>query len=148
MEFQLRGFPAVAAILVVLGFGAYRMHSMQTTLETDAVDELKFWIVSDYARDTLASLPKDVNAVSDAQAMETAEKVRALERIEFTSINAKGMWKSGKDSDVVVKVDLRVDGKIPPDGEPTRYYKMRYSSISGWRVVRRTSVWSWRLKLF
>ena len=148
MEIQLKGLPAVAVVILVLGFGAYRVHSMQTTLETDAVEELKFWILSDYARQALADLPDDVNTVSDQQATETAEKIQALERIEFTSIKAKGMWKSGKDADVIVKADLLVDGQPPPDGVSTRYYKMRYSSVSGWRVIRRTSAWSWRLKLW
>lgn len=148
MEIQLKGLPAVAALILVVGFGAYRIHSMQTTLETDAVEELKFWILSDYSRQALADVPEDVSMVSDQQAAEAAEKIQALERIEFPSIKAKGMWKSGKDSDVLVKVDLLVDGQPPPDGVSTRYYKMRYSSVSGWRVVRRTSAWSWRLKLW
>ena len=73
MEIQLKGLPAVAALILVVGFGAYRIHSMQTTLETDAVEELKFWILSDYSRQALADLPEDVNMMSDQQAAETAE---------------------------------------------------------------------------
>jgi hypothetical protein len=148
MQIQLKGLPAVAVLILMVGFGAYRIHSMQTTLETDAVEKLKFWILSDYMRQELASVPKDGNSISEGQLGETAKNLQALERVEFTSIEAKGMWKTGKDSDVIVKVGLLVDGQPPPDGETTRSYKMEYSSITGWRVVHRTSVWSWRLKLF
>ena len=148
MQFQLKGLPAVAVIVLVLSFGAYRVHSMQTALDTDGANELKFWISSEYASQITHSLPEDVSAMSEQQMTETAKRLQALERIELTSIHAKGMWSRGKDSDVVVKVDVLVDGQPPPDGIATRYYKMKYSSISGWRVVRETSAWSYRLKLF
>jgi hypothetical protein len=148
MQFQLKGLPAVAVIVLVLGFSAYRVHSMQTALDTDGANELKFWISSEYASQIVQSLPEDVGTMSEQEETEAAKRLLALERIEFTSIHAKGIWGKGKDSDVVVKVDILVDGQPPPDGVTTRYYDMRYSSMSGWRVIRRTSAWSYRLKLF
>ena len=58
------------------------------------------------------------------------------------------MWKGREGDDVIVKVEIQVDGGPPPDGGAVRYYRMRYRGLSGWTVARRTSVWSYRLKMF
>ena len=75
--------------------------------------------------------------------LEVAEELLGLARIELPSIQARG-----RGDDVVVRVEIRVDGKEPPEGESVRYYRMSHSALTGWRVRRETTALSYYLKLF
>ena len=58
------------------------------------------------------------------------------------------MWNARDGGEVVVKVEILVNETTPPDGERVRYYRMRHRPLSGWDVLGRTTVWSYRLALF
>lgn len=151
MEFKLTGPSAIVAIVGVLAFGAYRMVSMQTELESEALEELELYLAAEYAREDVAALSDALDSgqpIDDRDARERTDRILATQNITFPSVNARGMWNATDGGDVVVKVEIQVDGGPPPDGEPVRYYRMRYRPMSGWRVGGRTSVWSYRLKLF
>jgi len=54
----------------------------------------------------------------------------------------------GRGDDIVVKVEVQVAGKDPPDGRRVRYFRMSHSSVTGWRMRYETSALSYYLKMF
>lgn len=151
MEIKLNGPSAILGVVALVAFGAYRMTSMQTELETDALDELKAYLVAEYASADVAALSDALDSdqpVDDETAIAYTEKILASQNITFSSVSARGMWNASDGGYAIVKVEIRVDGAPPPDGESTRYYRMRYRPLSGWTVGGPTSSWSYHLKLF
>jgi hypothetical protein len=53
----------------------------------------------------------------------------------------------GTPDDLVVRVKIRVDGGRPPDGREVRYFRMRHSTITGWRMERETGALAYYLNL-
>lgn len=151
MEIKLKGPTAVIGVVALLLFGAYRMNSMETELETEALDELKAYLAAEYAGKDVAALSEALESpqtLDPEQAKVQADEILANQNITFPSVSARGFWDAKDGGDAVVRVEIQVDGGPPPDGVATRYYRMRYRPLSGWRVGGRTSVWSYRLKLF
>lgn len=151
MDIKLNGASAAVGGIALLAFLGFRMASMQTELETEALDELKAYLVAEYSRDNVAALSEALKSnqpVDRDQAQASVDAILAVHDITFPSVNARGMWDASDGGDAIVKVEIQVHGEAPPDGESTRYYRMRYRPLSGWRVGSRVSVWSYRLKLF
>ncbi len=48
----------------------------------------------------------------------------------------------------MVRVEISVAGKDPPDGKRVRYYAMSHSVVTGWYLERETTALSYYLKLF
>jgi hypothetical protein len=135
IEFKLTGAKAIIAIIVVVAFVGFRFISATSTIETDAADELKFWLRGEYASKLMAENP--------APTQETAQRALALENIDFLEINGRGT-----PDDMVVRVRIRVDGSPPPFGNEVRYFRMEYSQLTKWRLTRETTKWSYYLNLF
>lgn len=151
MEMKLNGPAAIVGVFVILAFGAYRVMSMQTELETEALDELRSYLAAEYAGRDVAELSAALESdppVDPKEAQAHVDSILATQDITFPSVSARGFWDAQKGGEAVVQVDIRVAGGPPPDGESTRYYRMRYRPLSGWHVLGRTSAWSYRLKLF
>jgi hypothetical protein len=140
VQFRLKGWMALPAILVVLGFLAFRTFTIRTTLASEATEELKVWLSSDYARLHLDGL--DVKNLPKNGKDPRIQGLLELDKVEIVSIQARGT------NPVYVKVEIRVAGKEPPDGRPTRYYLMEHSMVTGWRVKREISAFSYYMKLF
>lgn len=151
MDIKLNGPGAIVGILALAAFFTYRMTSMQAELETEALDELKAYLVAEYTSDGVAALSETLRSdqpLNRDQVQADAEAIVVAQDITFRSAQARGMRDASDDGDAIVKVEIRVNGAAPPDGESTRYYRMRYRTLSGWTVRGRASAWSYRLKLF
>ena len=151
MEIKLNGPTAVAAIALFGGFVVYRMTTMQTELETDALEELKSYLAVEYQAGDVSALSAKLETNQPMSADEAQAHVDAIvsaSDITFDSVDARGMWEGRNGGEVIVKVGVLVAGGDPPDGERTRYYRMRYRPLAGWKVGARTSVWAYRLKMF
>jgi hypothetical protein len=149
MEVKLNGVNAVVALVLLGGFAAYRMSTMRTELETDALQELKLHLAAEYAGKGVASFSGALQSnqpMSDQEAAARTQAILAAQSITFPSVSARGMWRGG--GDVVARVEIQVDGGAPPDGDSIRYYRMQYRGVSGWDVKGRTSAWAYWLKLF
>lgn len=71
------------------------------------------------------------------------DRLTALQRIEFASVSVRGFG-----SEVIVRVEPRVDGEPPPDGRRTRYYRMTYSTLTGWRLRHESTAWRYYTRRF
>lgn len=151
MEIKLNGVSAAVGAFVAIGFVLFRSASMQTELETQALDELRSYLVAEYTGAQAAPLSEALASgapIDQEQARLQAQSVLDASNVELVSVTGRGFRDARDGGNAVVKVEIRVNGGPPPDGVSTRYYRMRYRSLAGWRVGARTSVWSYRLKMF
>ena len=101
IQVKLTGAKAVVAILLVAAFMGYRYLNATSTIESDAAEELKFWLQGQYASRLMAESPQPTE--------ETARRALALDNIQFSEINGRGT-----PSDMIVRVRILVDGSPPP----------------------------------
>ena len=143
MNIRVTGWKAIAIIGVIGAFAGYRYVGARTSLDSAGADELRFWLAAEYQCEGLPALEQAV-AGGDAQAAEAqAQEIIARSRIEFPLMDARGT-----PDDLVVRVKVLVDGHEPPDGRSVRYFRMRYSTVMGWRMQRETTALSYYLNFF
>lgn len=141
MKIELKGWKAIAALAVIAVVLVATFRAERSTLETEAADELKVWIRSEYLSSGMVGM--DPSQMTEEELQAKGEELLGLSDVQFTSIGARG-----RGDDVVVKVEIRVDGEEPPDGKSLRYFKMSHSAVTGWRVRHETTALSYYLKLF
>ncbi len=141
MRVELKGWKAVAALAVIVAVLAGKFLAERSTLESEAADELKFWLRAEYLAHGMQGF--DPESMTEQEAEARAEELLSLNEVVFTSIKARG-----RGDDIVVKVEVQVAGKDPPTGDPVRYFKMSHSTVTGWRVRWETTALSYYLKLF
>ncbi len=141
MKVQLKGLPAVLVIVVIVVGAAGKFYLERSTLESEAVERIKLQLQGEYSARELSNV--DVDQLSAAELEAAAEQLMSLSDIVFTSTAARG-----KGDDVVVRVEISVAGKDPPDGKGVRYYVMSHSVVTGWHLERETTALSYYLKLF
>ncbi|MEW5736645.1 MAG: hypothetical protein AB1921_17505 [Thermodesulfobacteriota bacterium] len=143
MKIKLTGWKAVVAILVLLGLLGWRYAESRRTLGTEAADVVRHWLVAEYTRNNLATwTPEERSFDNKEEAAQKAQELLAASRVTILSIQARG---SG--DDVVVRVEVQVDGKTPPDGRSVRYFRMSHSALIGWQMRYDAGPWAWYLKL-
>ncbi|UCC72210.1 MAG: hypothetical protein JSV86_17875 [Gemmatimonadota bacterium] len=141
MKVELRGWKAIALLLVIAAVLAGKFLAERSTLESEAADELKFWLRSEYLARGMHDI--DAGQMTEEELEAKGDELLSLNEIEFRSVKARG-----RGDDIVVKIDVRVAGALPPDGRPVRYFRMSHSVVTGWRVRRETKALSYYLKLF
>ena len=135
VQIKLTGAKAVVAMLLVVAFMGYRFFNATSTIETDAAEELKFWLWGQYASRLMAENPQPTE--------ETARRALALDNIRFSEINGRGT-----PGDMIVRVRILVNGSPPPDGRAVRYYRMEHSQLTKWRLLRETTGFAYQLNFF
>jgi len=141
MKIELKGWKAIAALVIIAAAIVWKFAAERSTLATEAADEIKLWLRAEYLAAGMEGF--DPSQLSEEEAQAKGEELLGLSEIEFTSIGARG-----RGDDIVVKVEVRVAGKDPPDGRRTRYFRMSHSTVTGWRVRWEASAFSYYLKLF
>jgi hypothetical protein len=141
MKLELKGWKAIAALTLIIVILVATFRAERSTLESEAADELKVWIRSEYLARGLHGV--DPGQLTEEELQAKGEELLSLSEVQFTSISARG-----RGDDIVVKVEIRVSGEEPPDGKPVRYFRMSHSTVTGWRVRRETTALSYYLKLF
>ncbi|HSW31030.1 MAG TPA: hypothetical protein VLH75_16215 [Longimicrobiales bacterium] len=131
--FTLTGWKAVVFILVIVAFGAFRFTRARAALDGDGRGKLEAWIVGEIQRPLLADATLGL-----------AEKGAAL-LVASTAVGIRTLDARGPFDDVQVRVELEPDPALPPGFELVRYYRMRYSSLTGWSHKGRGSALSYWL---
>jgi hypothetical protein len=142
IKLNVTGWKAIAVLILVGAVVGYRYYAMRTTLATEAAAELKFWLAAEYQAQGLPALREALDAGDRAVAEQAAAEVLARDRVTFRSVKARG-----RSDDVIVRAEILVDGAAPPTGKSVRYFRMRYSTVTGWRMERETTALSYFLKL-
>ena len=144
MEVKLTGWQAVAAIVVVVLFGGYRLLYAGSTLETEGKAAIEEWIANEYQRYHLKR--------TDLSQEEQASLLIDAADVKIESLSARG-----GPSDTVVRVEIAPNlprevreghRPHPPDMSYTQYYRMEFSNLQGWHSVRDSTALSYYLTLF
>jgi hypothetical protein len=137
----LRG-PWALIVLVLIGlFTVYQYSDRNRTLESDAVEVIKTWLVAEYVRNALPQLQELVNNPEGKEnQVEALVKNISRDRVQIVSIQARG-----NSDDVAVQVEIEVDDKDPPDGKRVRYFRMSHSALIGWQYEHEISKWGYYL---
>lgn len=145
MEFQLKGWPAVIAVVVlILGFVGFRvfLHG-RLDISSEARGQLELALMSELAGDITADT-EAIRAAMDAGDHKAATAIAegTLER----KVEIKEMKMKGSGEKVLVKATYVVFG---PDKEETKvgYFQFSHTIISGWQYRREVSSVSWYLTL-
>lgn len=141
MKIELKGRKAIAALVIIGAAIVWKFAAERSTLASEAAEEIKLWLRAEYLAAGMEGF--DPSRLSEEEAQARGEELFSLSEIEFTSIGARG-----RGDDIIVKVEIQVGGKDPPDGRRVRYYRMSHSTVTGWRVRYETTRLSYYLKLF
>ena len=140
---KLTGWKALIVIVAIGAFAAIKYSAGRETLPTEGADELKLWISAEYVRAGLPALEEAIESGNREAVEAQTQDVLAGNRIVFRSIKARG-----SSSDMVVRVEIAVDGGPPPVGDAVRYFAMEYSMITGWRMHHETTALAYYLEFF
>ncbi len=143
MEIRLTGWKAVLAVVIALAVMAYGVFARNTTLDTQAKEVIRQWVAAEYAGKALHKWEGVDYSKNQELAEQSANEILAALKVTIPSIKAKG-----SKTEPVVRVEILVDGKPPPDGKNTRYYKMNFSSITGWTMGYESSAFFYYSRLF
>lgn len=132
---QLTGWKAVAVLVVVLGFGAFRYVTARQSLQGQGREALEEWVRLEVQREILAE--EGEPGVEMATALVEAEEIRIQE------LSGRGSL-----DDMVVRVLLEPHPALPGEPGLTRYYRMSWSRTAGWRHRGDASALAYHLALF
>ncbi len=143
-NFQLRGWQALIALPLVLGFWGIEMYLKVRPVDDTMRDAVRLELLNEYS----GRGPKDIaRLVAEARAGSPVEPVQSLVQrdVEFTSMAARG--KMGGPV-TLVRAEITVDGGPPPDGRPVRYFRMSTKFMGGgWMVVGESDSYSYFMQL-
>jgi hypothetical protein len=132
-RFELKGWPAIIVVVLILGVSGYRLYSRFPTVNDDGREALRGWLVKEYTGRGPRALAQ---RVADYQAGLPDRPVAAPAeepKVEFVSLSAHG-----SPSDMIARVEVSVDGGPPPDGRPVRYLFLTAVPERGWIVFAET----------
>ena len=143
-KINVTGWKVIPLLLVVLAIVVYKYNVMNTTLDAGGKQAIKTWVLSRYIARGLDSFEEqNIDEMTSKQAERAVDHFLNLNKIDINSIKARG-----KGDDIIVRAEITVDGKTPPDGKSVRYFRMEHSMITGWRMkTETTSLW-YHLKLW
>lgn len=107
--------------------GGYNFFATEKDLHGEVAEQIKFELMPEHLGPDIAALQRAVDS-GDKEASAALSKAISERTIEFKSISRRG-----RGEDVIVRVEILVDGETPYVGEPVRYFKSRYSPVFGWR---------------
>jgi hypothetical protein len=139
---QLKGWPAVGLAVLAVAFLGYKIFVVRGSLGPEQLEDVRFWLQAEYSGRYIGDLREAVESGDAAGAEALAGEIQAMQGIEFVSIGARGT------DEIVVRLEIEVEGQDPPDGERVRYFILEHSMLTGWRVKREAYWWSYYLKLF
>jgi hypothetical protein len=135
---ELKGWKALAVLGLLLVVAAFRYHSRAVTLQTEGRDAVRSWVVAGYVRSAL--VPQGLAPELDSAA--------ATELLRQSGVEIRSMTARGWSDNVVVRVELSVNGGPPADGRPVRYFRLLHLAYSGWRVVGESSALRYYTRLW
>jgi hypothetical protein len=138
---KITGWKAIPVLVVILLIGGYRYYAMRASLDTEAKQLIRERILTDSMRNWVGELEeRDPASMTPEEAARNVDGFLRLKKIDIVSMEARG-----RGDRVVVRVEITVDGKPPPDGRNVRYFRMRHSMLTGWRIKRETTALSYHL---
>jgi hypothetical protein len=139
VEFKLTGGKALIGAVLIMLFGIWKYQAANQALQSQGVEEIKQWLISEYSTYHMATL-SDFSLPGE----ERTALLDAIQNISFRSVSARGP----RDG-MIVKVEIQPSIAVPPGSALTRYYEVSYSALTN-RITyeRDASALSYHLVLF
>jgi hypothetical protein len=138
----LRGWKAIAVIVLIVAVYGLNVYLRFQKVDDNGRDVLQAWLLMDYN----GQGPRDI--IKRVQDYKAGLPVEPLKGIQPMNIDFRTLSAHGRASDMVVKVEITVDGGPPPDGRPIRYFHMTHDADRGWSVLSEMdSYWYYRTML-
>jgi len=142
--FTVKGWHALVALAVVIGYAGYRYHSARVGANPALMKSVRVQLMGEYAHHELGGLKQAIGTRDPRTIQDHVDTVKGLDSIRFTDVEAR----RGAGDKVFVRARIEVDGKPPPDDRaPVRYFLFRHSLVGGWRFIREASPrefrWAW-----
>ena len=131
----LTGWKAVVVLVAIAGFVGFRWITARDALNTEGRQVLEEWIAMELIRPILADTARALG--------ERGEAVLGASTVRIRSMSGRGPLEN-----MVVKVELEPSSELPPGTELVRYYRMEYSTLTGWRHRGNGSALSYHLAIF
>jgi hypothetical protein len=128
---QLRGWHALVAVTLLLGFFGVKMYLRIRPVDDAMRDAVREELLKEYS----GRGPKDIaRIVTEARQSSPVEPLPLLVQhdVEFSSIQAHGRMGGPV---TLVRAEITVDGGAPPDGRSFRYFRVGQKFTGGWMVV-------------
>ncbi|HSY18482.1 MAG TPA: hypothetical protein VK815_09125 [Candidatus Acidoferrales bacterium] len=126
--------PKLTLTGLLLGLGAFIGYSYW--IQAALPQQMPLIIGKQLKEELTADAAEKYLHVSAPNSHPTAEESKEFEdtRLAIGQLQIDSLDKRGLGGMVVVKVKFHLaDGKAPPDGQDTRYYRLRFNWINGWR---------------
>lgn len=145
-EINLKGWPAVAVIVAVIGYVVYSLAGTHNVLgNDDIVATLEERITRDMTRSNAAQIDDAADREEFEEVSALADRIRDAD-VDFYEVHAsEPVIPLATGGEIIVYV--RFSTSDDP-GEQTRYYRLERAGFTGWRVLREVSAWSWWLAKF
>ena len=132
---RLTGFKALLVLVVILGAVVFRVATARSKLDTQGRLALEAWVRGEVIRPILADTTRSM--------LERGAAVVQAAGVKIREIAVRGPLDGA-----VARVELEPNPAFPPDTELVRYYRVRYSEITGWTHAGRANVFAWYLAAF
>ncbi len=131
----LTGWKALLALVVLVGAVGFRVATARAKLDTQGRAALEAWVQGELIRPILDDTTRSL-----------AERGAAIGKA--SSVTIRSLAVRGPLDDAVARVELDQGPALPPGTDLVRYYRVRYSEITGWTHHGRANVLSWYLAAF
>jgi hypothetical protein len=142
--FQLRGWQAVAALVLLGGITGVEMYSRVRPVNDAMRDAVRSDLLAEYS----GRGPKEIaRFVAEAREGSTVEPVPAVVQrdVQFTSMAGRGSIGGA----IVVRAEVTVDGGPPPDGRAVRYFwvSRKFGGDGTWLVMSESNPYQYLMEL-
>jgi hypothetical protein len=144
-NFQLRGWHAVAAIVLLAGITGVQLYSRVRPVNDAMRDAVRSELLNEYSGRGSRDLARLVAEARQGAPAESLSLPPLVQRdVEFTSMGARGTIAGA----MVVRAEVTVDGGAPPDGRAVRYFWVsRKFGGDGWLVMGESNAYQYLMEL-
>ncbi len=144
-NFQLRGWHAVAALVVLAGITGVQMYSRVRPVNDAVREAVRSELLNEYSGRGSRDLARLVAEARQGAPVESLSLPPLVQRdVEFTSMGARGTIGGA----IVVRAEMTVDGGTPPDGRAVRYFWVsRKFGGDGWLVMGESNAYQYFMEL-
>jgi hypothetical protein len=143
-NFQLRGWHALVAIALLLGFVGLKSYLRVRPVDDALRDAVRTQLLNDYSGRSPRDIARLVTEAREGLPVEQLQPVVQRD-IEFTSIAGRGGIAGPAR---IVRAEITVDGGPPPDGRSVRFFRVsRKFAGDGWMVVGESDSYRYFMEL-
>lgn len=144
LTIKLTGWQTAGVLGLLLAFAVGHQVFIRRQLDAQAIETIKPFIAGAIVMDSVSEFAeRDWGQLSEAEQQRLSDTAVAMRKLEVNLVSARGFG-----SDVVVKVDVTVDGQPPPDGKRERYFRLSYSYFMGWTMRQEVGAFSYWMMLW